>query len=137
MSHRRLTLILFFSLGLVLRLPDSLQAQAWVPEKGEGSITFIYQNLAARDHLNFKGTRSSALGTVHAHTTVLDFEYGITDKLAFNIDLAYVASRYKGLVPEGPSDDGRYHSTFQDTHLHLRYNLFKSPLLITPFIGVT
>ncbi len=137
MPHRRLTLIFAFALGCYLGFPASTRSQAWVPEKGEGSLTFTYQNLDARDHLNFKGTRSSGLGTVHARTTIMDFEYGVTDKLAFNADLTYVGSSYKGPVPEGPSDDGFYHPTFQDLHFHLRYNLLKNPLVVTPFIGVT
>src|SRR5882724_4567741 len=100
MSQRRATLIFVFALGFYLGFPADLRSQAWVPEKGEGSLTFTYQDLDARDHLNFKGTRSRALGAVHAHTMVMDFEYGISDKLAFNADLAYVASRYKGPIPE-------------------------------------
>lgn len=140
MPHKRIAPLLVLSsatLCVLLGFSPAAFSQAWVPEKGEGSVSVTYQNLVARNHLNFKGTPSKALGTVHAHSTLMEFEYGITDKLAFNADLAYIASKYNGLVPEGPSDDGFYHPTFQDVHLQVRYNVLKNPLLVTPFIGVT
>ena len=138
MSPRRIFLLFVSTSGLILALPVISRSQAaWVPAQGEGSVTFSYQNLDARDHLNFNGTRSSALGAVHAHTAVIDFEYGITDRLALNVDLAFVASRYKGQIPESPFDNGFYHPTFQDFHFHVRYKLIKSPVVFTPFIGIT
>jgi len=134
----RTTILFVFVLSFYLTHPATGESQAaWVPAADEGSVTIVYQNLDARDHINFQGRRSNLLGAVHAHTAIVDFEYGITDRLALNADLAYVASRYKGPVPEGPSDDGLYHPAFQDLHVHIRYKLIKTPLVITPFVGVT
>jgi len=140
MPHTHNNPIVVLALGalfLYLGSPRSAFGQAWVPDKGEGSLSIFYQNLTADDHLNFAGKRNRGLGSVRAHSVLTDFEYGITDRLATNIDLTFIASKYQGPVPEGPSDNGLFHSAFQDAHFHLRYNLIKSPLLVTPFIGIT
>lgn len=140
MPHKRIAPILVLSLAalcLQLGFPVAAFSQAWVPEKGEGSVSVTYQNLIARDHIDFKGSRNGNLGTVRAHSMLVDFEYGITDKLTFNTDLAYIGSNYRGPLPESPFDDGRFHPTFQDAHFHVRYNVLKNPVVVTPFIGVT
>ncbi len=140
MPLKRIPLIIILFLVVLCvhtEFPAATFAQAWVPEKGDGSVSVTYQNLVARDHINFTGARASNLGTVRAHSMLIDFEYGITDKLAFNTDLAYIGSNYRGPLPESPFDNGRFHSAFQDAHFHVRYNVLKNPAVVTPFIGVT
>ena len=119
-----------------LTLPAGVQAQAWVPAKGDGVASFTYQSLQARYHLNYLGQRVNP-GQIRTHTTVMGFEYGITDRLALNADVAYVASRYKGERPESAIDDGSFHPTLQDSHLDIRFNAIKKPLVLTPFVAVT
>src|SRR5262245_54036958 len=93
------------ALCLYVTLPARVHAQAWVPAKGDGVASFTYQNLQAGYHLNYLGQRVNP-GQIRTHTAVMGFEYGITDKLALNADVAYVASRYKGDRPENTIDDG-------------------------------
>jgi len=120
-----------------LAIPAVIFSQAWVPRKGDGSITFTYQKLTGRQHFDFTGARRK-IGTDRAQSSQADFEYGITDKLAINADLIYTASKYNGDFPEGPLDfDGRYHATFQDAHFQLRYNVTEKRLVFTPFVSVT
>ena len=111
-------------------------SQAWVPEKGEGSVSINYQKLVGYDHFDFTGARAK-IGTDRAQTTSVEIEYGLTDRLAFNADVLYVASKYNGEFPEAPLDDGRYHAEFQDAHFQLRYNTTQKPVVLTPFISVT
>ena len=140
MPHKRIPLIIVLSLIALfvqLRFPAAAFSQAWVPEKGEGSVSVTYQNLVARYHVDGMGRRSR-VGTDSAQSVLMDFEYGITDKLALNADVVYVASKYEGKFPEGPLDfDARWHPTLQDTHFSLRFNLRQRPLVLTPFISVT
>ena len=124
------------ALCLHLTRPTGVHAQAWVPAKGDGFASLTYQYLQARYHLNFLGQRVNP-GRIRTDTTVIGLEYGITDRLALNADLAYVSSRYKGKSPESSIDNGAYHPTLQDSHIDLRYNAIKKPLVVTPFIGVT
>ena len=120
-----------------LGLPPTAFSQAWVPEKGEGSVSITYQKLVGYDHFDLTGARQK-VGTDRAQSVSVEFEYGVTDKLAFNADVVYVASKYNGPFPEGRLDfDGRYHPAFQDAHLQVRYNVLRRPLMLTPFVSVT
>ncbi len=125
-------------MALQLALPVSAFSQAWVPPKGEGSVSLTYQKVDVRDHFDADGDEEDR-GRIHTHNLVMALEYGLTDKLALDVDLPYVASRYygPGLRPHGPTDDGSYHPTFSDAHLSVRYNVVRKPLVVTPFIGVT
>lgn len=116
----------------------TIYAQAWVPPKGEGSLTFTYQKIDVRDHFSAEGETEDR-GRIHTHNMIMSFEYGLSEKLAVDVDLAYVASRYDGAGrrPHGPDDDGFFHPTFSDAHLSLRYNIARKPLVVTPFVGVT
>jgi hypothetical protein len=140
MPDKRITPIVvlsFAGLCLYLGIPTAAFAQAWVPAKGDGSVSVTYQNLIGRYHVDATGTRAK-VGTDSAQSMLMDFEYGITDKLAFNADMVYVASKYQGRFPEGPLDfDASWHPALQDAHFSLRYNVRKNPLVITPFISVT
>jgi hypothetical protein len=47
-----------------------------------------------------------------------------------------VTSRYRGLTPHDPAtDNGAFHSTFQDFRFDLRYNVSRKGLVFTPFAG--
>ena len=123
-----------FSLGVA----TAAIAQAWTPAKGEGSLTFTYQKVDVRDHFDAEGVVEER-GRIHTHNAIVAVEYGLTDKLAINFDLAYVASKFeaRGRRPHGPDDDGFFHPKFADAHIDLRYNVLKRKLVVTPFVGVT
>jgi hypothetical protein len=138
---RELTLCLaVVSLQLVLFI--NVFAQAWVPEKGEGSVAFTYQKTDVRYHYDSTGLKEDK-GQIHTHATVMALEYGLTDKLALDFGLVYVASKWNHpegplfLRHHGPLDDGSFHPTFQDAHIGLRYNVLKRSVVVTPFIGFT
>jgi hypothetical protein len=122
---------------LHLALSSTAIAQAWVPLKGEGSVSSTYSNMYVRNHVNGIGIRSPRLGRIRTNTVLTSVDYGVTDNFALNVDLAYVASKYIGGDPHGPKDTGSYHPTFQDAHIELRYNALKKHLVVTPFIGAT
>ena len=121
-----------------LALSATIFAQAWVPPKGEGSVSFTYQKVDVRDHFDSIGDEEDR-GRIHTHNMLMALEYGFTDKLAFDFDVAYIASKFdgQGKKPHGPLDDGFFHPTLQDVHLGLRYNIARRRLVVTPFIGFT
>ncbi len=142
MSARPLTATFIGCLGalfLHVALPTTACGQAWLPLKNEGQVTFTYQSIRVRDHLDFTGKRFDA-GAIRTHTQVLSFEYGLTKKLALDADITHVTSRYEGFVgplgPHGPPDTGSYHPTFQDLRLGVRYNVYNGAVALTPFVGV-
>jgi hypothetical protein len=125
-------------LCLHLAVAVKMYSQAWLPPKGEGQVSVTYENIFVRYHLNFTGARTDR-GPIRTHTTILSFEYGLTNKLALDADLAHVFSKYEGFVGpvlHGPVDNGSYHPAFQDARLTLRYNALNRRTVVTPFIGV-
>jgi hypothetical protein len=131
-------LVCFSAVVLPLALAATACAQAWLPLEGEGQVTVTYQHSYVRDHLDFAGEKFD-VGAIRSHTQVLSFEYGLTNKLALDADIAHVSSRYLGHVgpvPHGPVDTGSYHPTFQDARIAVRYNVYNGPVVVTPFVGL-
>ena len=140
MRAKRLAPTIFVCLAALALRPSPSStafAQAWVPAEGEGSVTTTYQNLQVHDHFNGAGVASSAIGSIRTNAVITSIEYGITDRLTLDAEVAYIASKYKGAHPHGPPDTGRYHPTFQDAYIGVRYNVLESPVVLTPFVGVT
>jgi len=122
-----------------LAVPVSGFAQAWLPAKGESSVSIIYQNETVDRHTFQNGERMDR-GHIRSGTMIVDATYGLTDKLTVSATLPYVASKYNGATPHQQIgqisiDTGTYHSTFQDFRFDVRYNVLKGPLVVTPFVG--
>jgi hypothetical protein len=126
-------------------------AQAYVPAKGEGAVSFLYQDTFVKNH--YFGTAPVDSGQITSKTLLLDVTYGVTDKIAVSFGIPWIASVYHGTSPHplvdnsGPTtvyygtnalDDGTYHGTFQDIRFDVRYNVVaKKGLALTPFIGTS
>lgn len=129
--------LLSFVVVLQLGLARSVQAQAWLPLKGEGQVSVTYQNIYVKDHVDFEGKRFDS-GPIRTHTVISTFEYGLTNNLALDAEITHVTSKYEGFVgpvPHGPADTGFYHPAFQDLRIGVRYNLRSRPLVVTPFVA--
>jgi hypothetical protein len=119
-------------------------AQAWLPLKGEGTVTLTYQNYYITGHYDRQGKPTSN-GATHAKSVIAEFQYGLTDTIAIAVSLPFVASKYTGPRPSyfvgpfetfpGPLDDGSYHGAFQDLRLEVRRSFFAGPVAIAPFVG--
>ncbi len=138
--------VLCGALSLCLFAPVLAVAQTWVPPKGEGYASLSYQGFWMRHHLDSFGRKSA--GGVRSHVAVMGFTYGLTDRLAFDADMPWVASKYSGPVPFIPEmrpgggfvhpfiDDSRYHGAFQDLRLNVRYNVLRDPVVLTSGLAV-
>ena len=117
-------------LSALFLFPIIAAAQAWVPEKGEGTVTLTLQDNFIKDHLLANGQRIDN-GHIRTFIAFQDIDYGITDKLALDVSIPFVLSKYYGPKPHQlPVDDGKYHGNFQDVRLNLRYNLRAHPFAI-------
>lgn len=141
-TYARPVVVSLATLSFCLAFSATAFAQAWVPAQGEGTVSVTYQKVDVRYHYNSTGSKEDR-GQIHSHSTIMALEYGLTDKLALDLDLAFVASKWDrpqgplGLRPHGPLDNGFFHPQFQDVHLGVRYNALRRDLLVTPFVAVT
>lgn len=130
--------------SLIVAAAPMARAQAYVPPKGEGSVSFLYQDMFVKYH--YFGPTAVDAGNITSRMVVLDVGYGITDKLAVNVGIPWIASRYLGDRPHPiawnnptptPYDDGTFHSTFQDFRFDVRYNVTRRGVALTPFFEMS
>ena len=121
----------------VVAFASAAAGQAWVPNKGEGDFSVIYQNVYTRDHLDQNG-KPFDVGRIRVLGLVQAIDFGLTDKLAISASVPIVSGKYDGNYPHLlPIDNGNYHGGGGDFHLAARYQWRERPLTITPFIGVS
>jgi hypothetical protein len=128
--------VALFVVAIGIAAPQTAAAQAWVPAKGEGSVSVLYQNLFVHDHFLAGGGRVNR-GQIQTNDLLFDITYGLTDRMTVTFAVPYVEARYRGTAPHPTSqDDGRAHSGFQDLKFGVRYNVVDGPITVTPFVGV-
>lgn len=111
------------------------RAQAWLPAKGEGTVSVLFTNVLSKDH--YLPDQRFDFGRIDSNSVLFDVTYGISDRLAVTAGLPVVMSRYDGTAPHRPItlDDGAWHTTSQDFRFAVRYGLVRGPVVVTPFIG--
>lgn len=133
------------TLGVLIFLPTTARAQAWVLPEKEGSVSVLYHHIFVHDHVFSAGERYD-VGHIRTQLLSADLEFGVTDRFSLRAVLPYVAARYTGGSPhahrgEAPAafeklDDGTYHGTIQDLRVEARYGAWEFPLAIAPFVAV-
>jgi hypothetical protein len=153
-SVRASRLSVVFTAGVisVLAAPVLLSAQAWLPPKGDGSVSFGVQTISFDGHFDTAGNKLQGAGKSRATNLLLGLSYSFTDRFTAELSLPYVITRYTGKQAEltfgnpffvpAVLDDGSSHSAFQDFHLDLHYNVLKNSkrrglqdLALTPFFS--
>ena len=123
------------------------RAQAWLPPQGEGTVSILFSDVLVKNH--YFGTEPFDGGRIRSETVLIDATYGVTDRIAINAAIPFVASEYtvtnspfsaphpQPLYPGvNPLDDGRYHVVWQDFKFGVRYNVVKKRgFALTPFVG--
>jgi hypothetical protein len=122
-----------------------LKAQAWVPGKGDGTVSVTYQNYDVAGHYDARGHKNNNGGT-YSHVVVTEIDYGITDDIGVTVSLPFIASKYTGPpvyfvggveTHPGPLDDGAYHGAFQDVRIDGRWLFWVGPIPVAPFVGAS
>ncbi len=112
----------------VLAAPVLLSAQAWLPPKGDGSVSFGVQTISFDGHFDTPGNKLPVASS-RATNLLLGLSYSFTDKFAVDLSVPYVITKYTGdpalleFFEPTALDDGTSHSAFQDFHLDLHYNI--------------
>jgi hypothetical protein len=122
-------------------LPGRLVAQAWLPPQGDVFLAISYQNAYFNGHLSAEGVNDTSLGNVRGQSVLFDVGWGALEKLALSANVVYLSTKWENtdptrLRPHGPNDDGRYHGTWQDVRLQVRYALLDDPVVVTPLVGI-
>jgi len=118
----------------VLGFGTPAHAQAWVPDRGEGAVSIIFQSTYGRDH--YFTTTKVDFGEIRSDALVLDVSYGVTRRLAVDLSLPYIASKYTGTKPHPSAlDDGSYHASAQDFRMAVRYGVRAGRFAVTPYVG--
>jgi hypothetical protein len=135
-----------WSVLLVLHLlRGTAYAQAWIPVRGEGTLSLTYQNYDVAGHFDVQGHENTNGGT-RSHALVTELDYGLPESFALIVALPYIGSKYTGPpsyfvgtheTHPGPLDDGKYHAAFQDLRIELRRLFWAGPVPVAPFVGVT
>lgn len=141
-----------------LAQPEAALAQAWLPEKGNASVTLGYQYYRSTDRYTTSGGEKYYDGLTQQHGLVGYLTYGITDRLAVSVGLPpYFVTSYRGPDPHrwpvfdgggiaqdandrflfrpATIDDGSFHGSFQDFRGELRFMALQGRWVVTPFVG--
>ena len=149
---RRLCAFFPILLLFLLAAPSGLLAQAWLPPKGDGDASFGVQSISFNGHFDTAGNKLQGAAKSRATDLLMGFSYSFTDRFNVEVSLPYVVTRYTGnpadltfgnpLFVAAPLDDGSSHSTFQDFHLGVHYNVLRDSrrrglrdLAVSPFLS--
>jgi hypothetical protein len=124
-------------MGVLLGAARPARAQAWVPPKGEGTVSIAVQDAFARYHYySDLAPAPSDVGHIRSQALLMSVTYGLTDRIAVSLALPDVRSKYYGTKPHPTAlDDGTYHTTLQDLRFDVLYNVSRRHLAVTPFVG--
>lgn len=109
-------------------------AQAWLPQKGEGSVSLNAQSLFVKDHISSSGIKTDSSGHIRGNSTRVELTYGLTDRLTVSGDVMFVWSKYEGFKPHGPDDDRSYHGGVQDARIDFLYAMSRGRVAVTPIV---
>jgi hypothetical protein len=141
--RRTNTFVLLALAGMALAAAGNARAQqAWVPPKGEASLSLGFARNFASEHVDYLGNALSP-GDMIWNNVATDLSYSVTDRLAVRVTPPpLVISKYEGAFPHPPVagrtnlDDGAWHSTFQDFRGEVRFRATKGSLVVTPFAAL-
>jgi len=122
------------------------RAQAWLPPKGEATVTIGISRDFANQHTDDDGNNLTLpTGEGWGSMTWNDIRpilgYGITDRLAVRLSVPFVISKYEGDAPHPPLpghenlDDGNWHSSFGDFSAQVRFKATRGSLVVTPLLA--
>ena len=143
---RRPRLCALSIIGFCLALPNHLPAQAWVPRRGQGSISLSYQRINNYGHILSDGRLVEGGRSLNI-SLFLEVDYSVTNRLSFTAGLPYVFGKYTDplppagtLLPFLPKDYCHcWHSGPQDVGFTAHYNVVRAEggaFSITPSASV-
>ena len=135
MNRRPAILLLIGAAALVSSAPVS--AQAFTPPAGVGAVTVAWQYVDNTGHRFSDGFLISRGESVTA-STLLEVDYGVSDRLSLSVGIPYVFAKYTGALPPPSRLPGDacacWHSGFQDFAISARYRFGNELWAVTPSV---
>ncbi len=115
-------------------------AQAWVPPARVGAVSLVYQDIDNTGHRLTDGTLLPGGYDSVSRAVLINFDYAVTDRFSFSVDVPYLASKYLGPLPSLfllPIDECFcWNHGWQDLGVAARYNLANGTFGLTPSISL-
>jgi hypothetical protein len=125
-----------FLLILVAAASPPGHAQAWLPDKGEASVTLTYNDVLNRHHLLSNGDELD-VGHTRSKTLGLSAEYSPTDRLLLVAGIPYVQTQWQGEGHHGPEvDTGHWNHELTDLRTELHYQATEYPVAFAPYVAL-
>jgi hypothetical protein len=131
--------------GLLLTMSGTASAQAWLPPKGEATLSIGWGFNWASHHVDYLGNPNLP-GDMLFHSALSDLSYGVTNRLAVSVNLPFVVSKYGGQTPHKARaaappgaplpDDGTWNGTFQDFRAEVRFRATTGSFAVTPIVAL-
>ena len=80
---------------IAMCVPRAASAQALLPPAGEGNVSVVFQSGLTGGHVNNWGLLVDE-ESARAHALMWDVEFGVTDRLAVNVSLPFIAAKFRG-----------------------------------------
>lgn len=142
-------------LAAAMIMPAAVRAQAWLPDKGRGSLYVGYQYGQAHWTLSPGDVTGETIGAYtggpgnksfegehYGQNATADLDYGVLQGLAVTAHVAFVSSKYTGLNGHKDRaggllevDDGDYHGSLQDAEVGVHQTVLRTPFVATPFLA--
>jgi hypothetical protein len=110
-------------------------AQAWLPERGEASVTASYGYTLNEHHYLPNGDEVD-VGHTRADTLGLSIAYSPSDRWMLFAGAPYVRTLWKGAGNHGPEvDTGDEHGYWTDLRLEAHYQAWELPIAFAPYVA--
>jgi hypothetical protein len=114
--------------------------QAWVAPARIGAVTLVFQNIDNTGHRIHDGSLYPPGYDSISRTFLINFDYAVTDRFSFAVDLPYVGTKYTGPEPSifglALDDCFCWNHGWQDLGATARYNIANGAFALTPSIAV-
>lgn len=118
---------------------SSASAQAWVAPARIGAVTFAFQHIDNTGHRSHDGTVFPGDYDSVSRTFLINFDYAVTDRFSFAVDLPFIGSKYLGPEPSFfglPIDECFcWNYGWQDLGFTARYNITNEAFALTPSVS--
>ena len=135
----RATATAAFTCVVLCLTSSSASGQAWVAPARIGAVTFAFQNIDNTGHRSHDGSLFPGAYDSVSRTFLLNFDYAVTDRFSFALDLPYVGSKYLGPEPSFfglPLDECFcWNHGWQDLGFTARYNITNEAFALTPSVS--